>query len=198
MNVMRIFAGVLSVCLMWFVCGCISVSYVPADAEKVYTALGEDDRSEIYYEASAIPGKAGERVFVGSAEAEGSTSFCTLTDIKNKLMDRARKQGANVVLITEILHKESGMVRSDQVKNMDAPTWTPADDSASSVTAQRNMDVYMGNRDPDVPVYEITMKARFYRIPQGLLVKEPLILRGSSKPKRRTAPAKDDRAIRIQ
>lgn len=179
-------------------CSCISMSYVPADKEKNYKPLTEEERSEIYYEESLIPGSAKERVLVGSAEASGSTSACTLTDIKNKLMDCARKHGANVVLVTEISHKDAGQVRSDQVKNLSSPTWTPADDSASNATAQRNNDLYMSGSDPDVPVYKITIKARFYRIGADKLAKEPLFLRSSGKSRRRTAPVQEQNLIRVQ
>ena len=178
--------------------GCIRVNYIPAEKGRTFEPLEKEDHTEICYEESRIPGSAGNRVLLGSAEGKGSTSYCTLSGIKNKLLACAREAGANVVLVTEINHKEFGTVRSDQVKNLAAPTWTPVDDSGSNVTSQRNMDLYMTGNDPDLPVYEITVKARFYRIPKDLLVKDPVLLRGNPKPGRRTAPKKDDTTIRIR
>lgn len=186
------------VCIVFSVSGCISVSYTPAKGGKSFAALGKDDRSEVYYEESRIPGDAAKRVFVGSAEASGSTSSCTQADIKDKLVKAARKVGANAVLITEIQHVKSGSVRGDQLKNIAAPSWTPIDDSASNVTAQRNMDLYQGESSTQVPVYDIHVKARFYRIDAGLLVREPLLLRSSGKSERRKKVANDRTTILVR
>ena len=184
-------------CLALCIPGCISMTYTPADSKKSFSELGKEDPSEIFYEESRIPGEKKDRVLIGSAEAAGSTSYCTLADIKNKLIARARKTGANAVLITEINHKQVGMVRSDQVKNLASPSWTPVDDSASNIDSQRNMDFYMSGKNPEIPVYEIAVKARFYRIPGKLLAKDPLLLRGNSKPGRKTVPGGDKTKLRI-
>ena len=82
---------------------------------------------------------------------------------------------------------------------MDAtPSWTPIDDSGSNIANQRNMDLYMTGNDPDVPVYEITVKARFYRVPGDLLAKDPVLLRGNPKPGRRSVLKEDKTSIRVR
>ena len=178
--------------------GCIRVSYVPAEKGKSFVPLAKEDNALICYEESRIPGTGKDRVLVGRAEGRGSTASCTLSEIKNKLLARAREAGANVVLITEINHKQSGVVRSDQLKNLAAPSWTPIDDSGSNIANQRNMDLYMTGNDPDVPVYEITVKARFYRVPGDLLAKDPVLLRGNPKPGRRSVLKEDKTSIRVR
>ena len=173
-----------------FAAGCVHFEY---DGES---APASDAPVKIVRKCPGMDKCGAKRL--GKAVAWGNYQDVSRDRLEEYLKKEAAERGANVVLVTEINHKESGTVRSDQVKNLAAPTWTPVDDSGSNVTSQRNMDLYMTGNDQDLPVYEITVKARFYRIPKDLLVKDPVLLRGNPKPGRRTAPKKDDTTIRIR
>ena len=88
----------------------------------------------------------------------------------------ARERGANAVLILNIEHKLDGQVRTDQVKNMSGPTWTPVDDSSTDAQQQRYMDLYSSAKDGELPVYKITIKAQFYKLPDQSQPKERILV----------------------
>ena len=124
----------------------------------------------------------------GKAEASAYTSSYTLSDIKQKLIRMAKEHGANAILVVALDHELDGQVRTDQVKNMSGPTWTPVDDSASDAREQRYMDLYSSAKDGELPVYKITIKAVFYKVPEQAQLKEPVMV-GDVPPRKTPAPA---------
>ena len=129
-----------------------------------------------YYDKSQFPVPAKEQILVGDATASAYTSSYTLNDIKQKLIRMARARGANAILIQNIEHKLDGQIRTDQVKNMSGPTWTPVDDSSTDAQQQRYMDLYSRAKDGELPVYKITIRAQFYKLPEQSQVKERILV----------------------
>lgn len=163
-------------------CSCISVDYREiAD----FPPLPDDIRVVTYYDQTQIPVPEKERTLVGDATANASTASYSMQEIKQKLVRMARAHGANVILILAVDHKFTGHVRSDQVKNMLAPSWTTVDDSGSDIKQQREMNFYSSGKEPNLPVYRVTIKARFYKIPDRAQEKKNLWL-PDQPPKTRT------------
>ena len=123
----------------------------------------------VYYEKSLIPVPESQYTRIGEVTASGSTSSFTLTQIKARVVEEAREKGANGVLIQSVDMKKTGEVRSDQVKNLNAPTWTTVDNSASNITQERDMLIYSSGKDPDIPTYTITIKAMLFSMPEAAL-----------------------------
>lgn len=157
--------------MLGLLCACISTDYKEI-AE--FPPLPKDIKVVTYYDKTQFPVPANEQILVGDASASAYSSSYTLSDIKQKLLRMARAHGANAVLILNIEHKVDGQVRTDQVKNMSAPTWTPIDDSSTDAQQQRYMDLYSRAKDGELPVYKITIRAQFYKLPHQEQVKEPL------------------------
>lgn len=189
------FAALCCAGLAGLLCACINVDYTQA-AE--FPPLPEDIRVVTYYENSQFPVPEKERILVGDVTAEASTASYTLAEIKQKLVRTARKHGANAILVLSIDHKFDGRVRSDQVKNMSTPSWTPVDTSASDIQEQHNMDSYVNGKDGTLPVYRITVKAQFYKIPDQAHARERIIVPDAPpEPGSETAVKKQDAAINI-
>ncbi len=190
---------ILPVFLLGMLTACIRTDYKSA-AE--FPPLSKDMKVVTYYDKSQFPAAENEQILVGDATASAYSSSYTLNDIKQKLIRMARSHGANAVLIQTIDHKVDGQVRTDQVKNMSAPTWTPVDDSSTDAQQQRYMDLYSRAKDGELPVYKITIKAQFYKLPERLLPKENLLLPDSDTPpplqQEREKPARKENTIRIQ
>ena len=111
----------------------------------------------------------------------------------------ARARGANAVLIQNIEHKLDGQIRTDQVKNMSGPTWTPVDDSSTDAQQQRYMDLYSRAKDGELPVYKITIRAQFYKLPEQSQIKERLLLPDSPPPVRpEPREKKKEPSLRLQ
>lgn len=159
--------------MLGLLCACIRTDYKEI-AE--FPPLPKDIKATVYYDKSQFPVPPKEQILVGDVSASAYTSSFTLNDIKQKLLRMARSRGANAVLIQNIEHKLDGQVRTDQVKNMSAPTWTPVDDSSSDAQQQRYMDLYSRARDGELPVYKITVRAQFYKLPDHVQVKERILV----------------------
>ena len=181
--------------MLGLLCACIRTDYKEiAD----FPPLPNDIKVVIYYDKSQFPVPEKEQILVGDASARASSSSYTLNDIKQKLIRMARAHGANAVLIRGIEHKLDGQVRTDQVKNLSAPTWTPVDDSSTDAQQQRYMDLYSSAKDGELPVYIITIKAQFYKLPDQTQAKEPILLSDTlAAPRREETPEKEPQ-IRIQ
>ena len=164
-------------------CACIRTEYKEI-AE--FPPIPKDIKVVTYYDKSQFPVPAKEQILVGNITASAYTSSFTLNDIKQKLLRMARSRGANAVLIQNIEHKLDGQIRTDQVKNMSGPTWTPVDDSSSDAQQQRYMDLYSSAKDGELPVYKITVRAQFYKLPEQSQVKEHIL---GSAPRRQPDPA---------
>ena len=159
--------------MLGLLCACISTEYKEA-AE--FPPLPKDIKIVTYYDKSQFPVPAKEQILVGDVTASAYTSSFTLNDMKQKLTRMAREHGANAVLIQNIEHKLDGQVRTDQVKNMSGPTWTPVDDSSTDAQQQRYMDLYSSAKDGELPVYKITIKAQFYKLPDQSQPKERILV----------------------
>ena len=178
------FAALCCAGLAGLLCACINVDYTQA-AE--FPPLPDDIRVVTYYENSQFPVPEKERILVGDVTAEASTASYTLAEIKQKLVRTARKHGANAILVLSIDHKFDGRVRSDQV-----------DTSASDIQEQHNMDSYVNGKDGTLPVYRITVKAQFYKIPDQAHAREGIIVPDAPpEPGSETAVKKQDAAINI-
>ena len=165
--------------MLGMLCACIRTDYKEI-AE--FPPLPKDIKVVTYYDRSQFPVPEKEQVLVGDASASAYTSSYTLNDIKRKLTGMARRRGANAVLILSIDHKLSGQVRTDQVKNLSGPTWTPIDDSSTDSQQQRYMDLYSRSKDGELPVYKITIEAKFYKLPDEAVAANKPLLRESSGP----------------
>ena len=192
-------AAVLLTGMLGLLCACIRSDY---ESVAEFPPLSKDMKVVTYYDKSQFPAAENEQILVGNATASAYSSSYTLNDIKQKLVRMARSHGANAVLIQTIDHKVDGQVRTDQVKNMSAPTWTPVDDSSTDAQQQRYMDLYSRAKDGELPVYKITIKAQFYKLPESLLPKENLLLLDAETPppksQEREKPERADTEIRIQ
>ena len=166
-------AAVLLTGMLGLLCACIRTDY-KSIAE--FPPLPKDIKVVTYYDKTQFPAAENELVQVGEAEASAYSSSYTLNDIKQKLVRMARSHGANAILIQSIDHKMDGQVRTDQVKNMSGPTWTPVDDSSTDAQQQRYMDLYSSAKDGELPVYKITIKAQFYKLPDQSQPKERIIV----------------------
>jgi len=187
--------------MLGMLCACIRTDYKEI-AE--FPPLPKDIKVVTYYDKTQFPVPEKEQVLVGDASASAYTSSYTLNDIKRKLTGMAREHGANAVLILSIDHKLSGQVRTDQVKNLSGPTWTPVDDSSTDSQQQRYMDLYSRSKDGELPVYKITINAQFYKLPDQAVAGNQALLRDSSGPAAPPAAVQPDRTetkepeIRIQ
>lgn len=168
----KLSAAGLAAMLGWL-CACIRTDY-KSIAE--FPPLPQDIKVVTYYDRSQFPVPEREQILVGDASASAYSSSFTLNDIKQKLVRMARARGANAVLIRNIEHKLDGQVRTDQVKNLSAPTWTPVDDSGTDARQQRYMDLYSSAKDGELPVYRITVTAQFYKLPDQVQVKERILV----------------------
>ena len=188
-------AAVMMTGMLSLLCACIRTDYQEVAA---FPPLPNDIKVVTYYDKSQFPAPENEQILVGNASARASSSSYTLNDIKQKLIRMARARGANALLILGIDHKLDGQVRTDQVKNLSAPTWTPVDDSSTDAQQQRYMDLYSSARDGELPVYIITIKAQFYKLPDQFHAKEPIMLSEPPvAPRREETPEKEPQ-IRIQ
>ena len=167
--------------MLGLLCACISTEYKEA-AE--FPPLPKDIKIVTYYDKSQFPVPAKEQILVGDVTASAYTSSFTLNDIKQKLTRMAREHGANAVLIQNIEHKLDGQIRTDQVKNLSGPTWTPVDDSSTDAQQQRYMDLYSSAKDGELPVYKITIRAQFYKLPEQSQVKERILVPDTPPPVR--------------
>ncbi len=182
--------------MLSLLCACIRTEYKEA-AE--FPPLPKDIKIVTYYDKSQFPVPAKEQILVGDATASAYTSSFTLNDIKQKLTRMARARGANAVLIQNIEHKLDGQIRTDQVKNMSGPTWTPVDDSSTDAQQQRYMDLYSRAKDGELPVYKITIRAQFYKLPEQSQIKERLLLPDSPPPVRpEPREKKKEPSLRLQ
>ena len=167
--------------MLGLLCACIRTEYKEA-AE--FPPLPSDLKVVAYYDKSQFPVPEKEQILVGDAVASAYTSSFTLNDIKQKLLRMARARGANAVLIQNIEHKLDGQIRTDQVKNLSGPTWTPVDDSSTDAQQQRYMDLYSSAKDGELPVYKITIRAQFYKLPEQSQVKERILVPDTPPPVR--------------
>ena len=167
--------------MLGLLCACISTEY---KAVAEFPPLPKDVKIVTYYDKSQFPVPAKEQILVGDATASAYTSSFTLNDIKQKLTRMARAYGANAILIQNIEHKLDGQIRTDQVKNMSGPTWTPVDDSSTDAQQQRYMDLYSRAKDGELPVYKITIRAQFYKLPEQSQVKERILVPDTPPPVR--------------
>ena len=188
-------SAVLLTGMLGLLCACIRTDY-KSIAE--FPPLPQDVKVVTYYDKTQFPAAENERVLVGDAQASAYSSSYTLNDIKQKLVRMARSHGANAILIQSIDHKMDGQVRTDQVKNMSAPTWTPVDDSSTDAQQQRYMDLYSRAKDGELPVYKITIKAQFYKLPENLQPKEHLIQSDLTPQPREKEEREEKATIRVQ
>ena len=165
-------ALLLAVVLLAMTSACISVTY---DGVENLPPLPSDAKVAVYYEKSLIPvpetqyTKIGEVTASASTARSASTASFTMTQIKARIVEEARERGANGVLIQSVDMRRDGEVRSDQVKNLGAPTWTTVDNSASNIAQERDLLIYSSGSDPDVPTYEITIRAMLFSMPEAAL-----------------------------
>ena len=159
--------------MLGLLCACIRVEY---KAVAEFPPLPKDLNRVVYYDKTQFPVPAKEQILVGNVTESAYTSSYTLNDMKQKLISLARARGANAILIQNIEHKLDGQIRTDQVKNMSGPTWTPVDDSSSDAQQQRYMDLYSSAKDGELPVYKITIRAQFYKLPAQSQVKERILV----------------------
>ncbi len=152
-----------------FLAGCINVEYV---SKTELPPLPDDAKVVVYYDKTQFPVPEKERIPVGSVTASASTSSYTLSEIKARVIEVARAHGANAILVISIDHKKEGEVRSDQAKNESAPTWNPIDNTSTDFQLEKSRDTYMGVKDPDIPIYLITLKAELFQIPASSIIKE--------------------------
>ena len=171
-NLKKMTAAVLTA-MLGLLCACIRTDY---QGIAEFPPLPQDMKVVTYYDRSQFPVPEQEQILVGDASASAYSSSFTLNDIKQKLVRMARAHGANAVLIQNIEHKLDGQVRTDQVKNMSAPTWTPVDDSSTDAQQQRYMDLYSSAKDGELPVYKIIIKAQFYKLPDQVQTKERILV----------------------
>ena len=167
--------------MLGLLCACISTEY---KAVAEFPPLPKDVKIVTYYDKSQFPVPDKEQILVGDVTASAYTSSFTLNDIKQKLTRMARAYGANAILIQNIEHKLDGQIRTDQVKNMSGPTWTPVDDSSTDAQQQRYMDLYSRAKDGELPVYKITIRAQFYKLPEQSQVKERILVPDTPPPVR--------------
>lgn len=172
MNLKKTAAAVLAG-MLGLLCACIRTDY---KAIAKFPPLPKDMKIVTYYDKSQFPVPPAEQVLVGDVSASAYTSSFTLNEMKQKLVGMARERGANAVLILNIEHKLDGQIRTDQVKNMSGPTWTPVDDSSTDAQQQRYMDLYSSAKDGELPVYKITIKAQFYKLPDQAQLKERILV----------------------
>ena len=167
--------------MLGLLCACISTEY---KAVAEFPPLPKDVNIVTYYDKSQFPVPDKEQILVGDVTASAYTSSFTLNDMKQKLTQMARERGANAILIQNIEHKLDGQIRTDQVKNMSGPTWTPVDDSSTDAQQQRYMDLYSRAKDGELPVYKITIRAQFYKLPEQSQVKERILVPDNPPPVR--------------
>ena len=172
MNLRKTAASVLAG-MLGLLCACIRTDY--KEIAK-FPPLPKEMKIVTYYDKSQFPVPPAEQILVGDVSASAYTSSYTLNEMKQKLVRMAREQGSNAILIQNIEHKLDGQVRTDQVKNMSGPTWTPVDDSSTDAQQQRYMDLYSSAKDGELPVYKITIKAQFYKLPDQSQPKERILV----------------------
>ena len=172
MNLRKTAASVLAG-MLGLLCACIRTDY--KEIAK-FPPLPKEMKIVTYYDKSQFPVPPAEQILVGDVSASAYTSSYTLNEMKQKLVRMAREQGSNAILIQNIEHKLDGQVRTDQVKNMSGPTWTPVDDSSTDAQQQRYMDLYSSAKDGELPVYRITIKAQFYKLPDQAQAKERILV----------------------
>ena len=191
-NLKKLSAIVLTA-MLGLLCACIRTDYKEITE---FPPLPQDMKVVTYYDRSQFPVPEKEQILVGDAVASAYSSSFTLNDIKQKLVRMARAHGANAVLIQSIEHKLDGQVRTDQVKNMSAPTWTPVDDSSTDAQQQRYMDLYSSAKDGELPVYKITIKAQFYKLPDQIQIKERILV-PDAPPMQKTAEESETKETQI-
>ena len=162
----KILTLLLTSAVLGMTTACISVTY---EGVEDLQPLPSDAKVGVYYEKSLIPVPESQYTRIGEVTASGSTSSYTLTQIKARVVKDAREKGANGVLIQSVDMKKTGEVRGDQVKNLNAPTWTTVDNSASNITQARDALIYSSGQDPDIPTYTITIKAMLFSMPETAL-----------------------------
>lgn len=191
---MKKLTALLAAGMLGLLCACIRTDYKEI-AE--FPPLPDDMKVVIYYDKTQFPVPEKEQIEVGEASASAYTSSYTLSDIKQKLIRMAKSHGANAILVLSLDHKLDGQVRTDQVKNMSGPTWTPVDDSATDIREQRYMDLYSSAKDGELPVYKITITAKFYKFPEQAQMKEPILV-PDTPPEKTPEPAKKPEGIEIK
>ena len=152
--------------LLGMMSACISVTY---NGVENLPPLASDAKVAVYYEKSLIPVPDSQYTKIGEVTASASTASFTMAEIKARIVEEAREKGANGVLIESVDMQKDGEVRSDQVKNLSAPTWTTVDNSASNITQERELLIYSSGSDPDVPTYRITIRAMLFSMPEAAL-----------------------------
>lgn len=152
--------------LLGMMSACISVTYTGVED---LPPLASDAKIAVYYEKSLIPVPESQYTKIGEVTASASTASFTMTEIKARIIEEAREKGANGVLIQSVDMQKDGEVRSDQVKNLGAPTWTTVDNSASNIAQERELLIYSSGSDPDVPTYRITIRAMLFSMPEAAL-----------------------------
>ena len=159
--------------MLGLLCACIRTDY--KEIAK-FPPLPKEMKIVTYYDKSQFPVPPAEQILVGDVSAKAYTSSYTLNEMKQKLIRMARARGANAILIQNIEHQLDGQIRTDQVKNMSGPTWTPVDDSSTDAQQQRYMDLYSSAKDGELPVYKITIRAQFFKLPDQAQVKERILV----------------------
>ena len=167
-NYIRKIASLFVCTAAGFLTACISVTY---EGMEDLPPLKSGARVGVFYEKNQIPVPESQWTKVGEVTASASTASFTMTQIKSRIIQEARDKGANGVLILSVDSLKTGEVRSDQVKNLSAPTWTTVDDSATNIAQSRDMLIYSSGSDPDLPTYTITIKALLFKLPESALKK---------------------------
>ena len=127
-------------------------------------ALSSDAPVKFYLatELEKMPGMT----VLGTAEYTARPSL-TSKDIRAKLQNAARKEGANGIRIISMEKIPDGEARKDQINNTGAPQWNVSDNSDTSLSYMKNTINYSDVRDKEKTIYKTFVKAEFLSVPES-------------------------------
>ena len=138
---------------------CAGVDY---EGESLPALSGDEPVK--FYLASDLEKISGVRV-LGTAEYTARPTL-SAKDIREKLAESARRNGANGVRIVSMEKIPDGEARRDQINNTGAPQWNVTDNSDTSLASIKNTINYSDVRDKEKTIYKTFVKAEFLSVPE--------------------------------
>ena len=159
-NILRVAAAMLSAGLL---SACSSWNYQGEERP----VLPPDSEVAFFSERESVPAgfqSLGKFTYVSSA-ASGADSV----SFRRELREKARKNGANGVLLLRVRRIPTGEARQDQLSNTQAPGWNKEDNSATSYSYTVNTIQLAGeNGNPEKKLYKTEVEGELLRGPDIL------------------------------
>lgn len=150
MNIYGIGAMISLICLG----GCISVSYEGKTFQPT-------DKVEVYMEKKDVPENL---TVIGKAVAYAPSENYSFSEIKKKLIEKAKAKGADAILIREVDEKNTGSVRSDESALNDDTSWGMSGDSEGDIKSE---DYYFQDQAEGTPgmskTFSVKVKTLFLK-----------------------------------